>query len=80
MPGQNYDILVIDDQAGVRWLICEALIDEGYSIDQAASGSEALARLGRNDYRLILLDVKMPGMNGFEILEKLKSLTAMCQW
>lgn len=77
MPGLNYDILVIDDQAGVRWLICEALIDEGYSVDQAGNGYEALAKLGENKYRLILLDVKMPGMNGLETLQAIRKMN--CQ-
>lgn len=74
MPDQNYDLLVVDDQAGLRMLICEALTNEGYLIDQAAGGLEALDKLSRNKYRLILLDVKMPGMNGMETLREIRKL------
>jgi len=74
MPGQKNDLLVVDDQAGLRRLICEALADEGYLIDQAASGLEALDKLNLNKYRLILLDVKMPGMSGLETLREIRKL------
>ncbi len=74
MPGHNYDLLIVDDQAGLRRLICEALIDDGYLIDQAANGLDALERLSRNKYRLILLDIKMPGMNGLETLREIRKL------
>lgn len=74
MPGQNFDLLVVDDQAGLRRLIYEALIDEGYIIDQAANGLEALARLSKNKYRLILLDMKMPGISGLETFKEIRKL------
>ncbi|WP_347489401.1 response regulator [Desulfoscipio sp. XC116] len=74
MPGQKYDILVVDDQAGLRRLICETLFGEGYMIDQAAGGLEAVEKLSRNKYRLILLDVKMPGMNGLDTLKEIRKI------
>ncbi|SFQ98289.1 response regulator [Desulfoscipio geothermicus] len=74
MPAKLYNLLVVDDQAGVRRLICEALLDEGYLVDQAASGKEALEKIKRKEFDLILLDIKMPNMNGLETLDEIKKI------
>lgn len=74
MEKDTIDILVVDDQVGVRRLLFEALTDEGYNVQMAAGGAEALAILSRATPSLILLDIKMPGMTGFETLQEIRRL------
>ena len=59
-------VLVVDDDTMTRILVTEALEPEGFRIEEAASGLEALAAFQRGVPDLILLDVAMPGMSGFE--------------
>ncbi len=65
-------ILVADDEVMMRNLILKILESEGYQISMASSGDEALAMLKENNYDLLLTDVKMPGMNGFDLLKQVK--------
>ncbi len=65
-------ILVIDDEEIVR-ISCErTLVPEEYEIDAAASGKEGLERFEKGEYDLVLIDLKMPGMNGIEVLVNIK--------
>lgn len=75
MPGEVYDLLIVDDQAGVRRLLYEAFSDEGYRVEMASSGPEAIKKVSSRIPSLILLDIKMPGMNGLETLEELRKIT-----
>ncbi|MGB9441931.1 MAG: response regulator [Desulfobacterales bacterium] len=68
----GFHILVVDDELIVRDSLKEWLLEEGFSVDMAASGAEALDRLSRQAYQLMLLDIKMPGMDGVEVLQKAK--------
>jgi len=65
-------ILVADDEVMMRNLILKILESEGYQIAMASSGDEALEMLSADKYDLLLTDVRMPGMNGFELLNKVK--------
>jgi CheY-like chemotaxis protein len=65
-------VLVVDDEEGIRLLFKEELEDEGYEVEIAASGEEAIERLENNSIDLVLLDIKMPGMDGIEVLRKVK--------
>lgn len=65
-------ILIVDDQAGVRRLMAEALKEEDYDALLAANGLEALEVLKSFQPDLMLLDMKMPGMNGLEVFQELK--------
>ena len=71
MPGVACDLLIVDDQAGVRRLLYEAFSDEGFRVETASSGMEALLKVSDKFPLLILLDIKMPGMNGLETLDEL---------
>lgn len=69
----EHRILIVDDEPFNRSLFSRLLKTSGYSTDQAENGSSALDLLQRETPDLILLDLEMPGMNGFELLEKLKA-------
>jgi adenylate cyclase len=70
-------VLVVDDNSSNRDLLCSMLKREGYQGQGAASAKEALELLKQEEYDLILLDLIMPEMNGYELLEHLK---ASLQW
>lgn len=57
-------ILVVDDEANIRELVCVYLTAAGYSVDTAEDGIEALARARSKDYDVIVLDIMLPGMDG----------------
>ena len=64
-------VLVVDDEDRFRESMLKILKAEGLDAVAASGGAEALAELERNDYDVILLDVKMPGMDGIEVLRRL---------
>ena len=67
-------ILVIDDDAGIRESLKMTLEYDGYDVSGAATGQEGLALVEREAPDLVLLDVKMPGMDGLEVLPRLHSM------
>ncbi|HVN23047.1 MAG TPA: response regulator [Syntrophorhabdales bacterium] len=67
-------ILIVDDEEHIRLLFKEELEDEGYSVDLASNGLEALEKLKRSAYSLVVLDIKMPGMDGIQTLGEIKKL------
>ena len=62
-------ILVVDDEGSIRRTLREILEYEGFAVDEAENGPEALEKLKASPYDLVLLDVKMPGMDGMEVLQ-----------
>ena len=69
---EGFRILVVDDELIVRDSLKEWLEEEGFSVDMAASGPQALDQLTKQTYQLMLLDIKMPEMDGVEVLQKAK--------
>jgi len=65
-------VLVVDDEPGVRDLLCDALRIAGYETETAANGVEAFEMLHRHRADLCIVDINMPSMNGFEFLSKLR--------
>jgi len=65
-------ILVVDDRAGIRKLLQEVLQSAGYEVISAASGNEAITIVGQEKIDLVMLDMKMSGMDGLETLTKIK--------
>jgi two-component system response regulator (stage 0 sporulation protein F) len=67
-------ILVIDDQPGIRRLLTEVLQDEGYEVFSAENGYDGLQAAKEKNPAVILMDMKMPGMDGIETLRELKQI------
>jgi two-component system, response regulator, stage 0 sporulation protein F len=65
-------LLIVDDQVGIRILLLEVFATEGYDTFQAANGRAALDIVKTHGPDLVLLDMKIPGMDGLEILKKIK--------
>lgn len=65
-------ILVVDDGEVLRSLANEVLSEEGYQVTIANSGGEALEYVKREAFDLVIADLKMPGMDGMELLKKVK--------
>jgi len=65
-------ILVVDDQLGVRRLLYETFQGENHVVEMAANGAEALQMLDSFRPDLILMDMKMPGMNGIDTLREIR--------
>src|SRR5580765_6710791 len=75
-PGMNrYRILVVDDDPDIRLLLRELLERTGYDVDEAEDGRAALRSFFENPPSLVILDVTMPDMNGFQVLERLRDLS-----
>ena len=70
----KFRILVVDDELIVRDSLKEILGEEGYTVEMAESGPDALEALTRQSYQMMLLDIKMPGMDGVEVLQKAKEM------
>ena len=69
---KEYTVLAVDDEPDVLLFVKAALRAEGYRVLTAANGREALAQARSEKPDLVLLDVMMPGMDGFEVLERLR--------
>jgi two-component system response regulator RegX3 len=66
-------ILVVDDEASILEFVSYNLRKEGYGVTLAASGEEALGLAEQNHYDLVVLDIMLPGMDGFEVCRRLRS-------
>jgi len=65
-------ILIVDDESNIRLTLSQALQTLGVEIDTAANGEEAIERLKQKEFGIVLLDLRMPGMSGMEVLAKLR--------
>ncbi|MFQ5456937.1 MAG: sigma-54-dependent transcriptional regulator [Myxococcota bacterium] len=68
-------VLVVDDQESIRRTLSAVLKDEGYPVILASSGEQALERAAQDAPQVVLLDIAMPGMNGIDVLSRLKDAT-----
>ncbi len=67
-------ILIIDDERSIRNSLKEILADEGYDVDIAEDGTQGLAMADKEKYSVIFCDIKMPGMDGLEVLDKMNEM------
>ncbi|WP_298268053.1 sigma-54 dependent transcriptional regulator [Geobacter sp.] len=67
-------ILVADDEESMRWVLSKALRKKGFTVDLARDGEEALRLIQSNPYDLAILDIKMPGLSGLELLDRAREL------
>lgn len=71
MVNEERSVLVVDDDDAIRTLIARVLIRASYDVAQAGNGSEALAKLRTRRFQTVVLDLMMPVMSGFELVEYL---------
>ncbi|MEO8382269.1 MAG: response regulator [Acidobacteriota bacterium] len=71
MVEQHRKVLVVDDDVNVRRMLVSALGQRGLLIDEASDGAEAIALLSENRYAVVLLDLMMPVVDGFVVLESI---------
>src|SRR5919107_312211 len=69
MPEESKHLLIVDDEVALREAIAERLGDHGFVVEQAASGEEALDRLAAFAFDVLITDLKLPGINGRQVLD-----------
>src|SRR5213595_2651678 len=70
-------ILIVDDEIEMRQLLRIYLMQENYSIEEAQNGKEAYEKILLNDYDLMILDVMMPVMDGWETIEQVRKVSSI---
>ena len=66
-------VLVVDDEESIRWVLGKSLEKEGYAVDYAEDGAEAIEKASGGGFSSIILDLTMPDMSGFEVMSELKT-------
>lgn len=66
-------ILLVDDEEHIRKTVCRFLRMEGYEVEVAGNGEEALRALSQGEFHVVVLDLRMPGINGFDVLYRIRS-------
>ena len=64
-------VLIVDDEEGIRESLASILRDERYTVEAVPSAEEALERISKSDFQVILLDVWLPGIDGMEALSRI---------
>ena len=71
---EKVNILVAEDEADLREILKVTLEQEGYRAILASDGDEAIKKIEKKSFQLALIDIKMPGMNGKELVSKIKQI------
>ena len=74
MEVEKRKILLVEDEAVVRESVRDWLIEDGYDVDVAESGEEALKKIKKEEFGVIVLDLKLPGIDGLQVFEQAKEL------
>jgi len=72
LPSRKWSVLVVDDDPGLQGLFLTLLGRDGFAVECAPDGRVAFEHLKRTNYSVILLDLMMPDVNGFELLQRLE--------
>jgi DNA-binding response OmpR family regulator len=78
LTDQKDRILFVDDDAELRAIVREQLTNVGYEVDEAEDGVVAMEKMQRGEYRVLLLDITMPGTSGLDVLKRAKQTTPGC--
>ncbi len=70
---KQYDVLVVEDDLDLCEALCDTLELEGYQVDSATNGIEALSKLAKRDFKLVVSDIQMPQMDGFQLLNNIQT-------
>jgi DNA-binding NtrC family response regulator len=73
--GETIRILIIDDDENIRKVLTTILEDEGYDVESVDTAKKAIERTRRKFYNLALIDIRLPDMEGIELLTKMKNTT-----
>jgi DNA-binding NtrC family response regulator len=73
--GKNARILVVDDDENIRKVLITILEDEGYNVESAETAQKAIKMTERETYNVALIDIRLPDMEGIELLTKMKDTT-----
>ncbi|MGQ9624274.1 MAG: response regulator [Candidatus Bathycorpusculaceae bacterium] len=73
--GQNARILIVDDDENIRKVLTTILEDEGYIVEAVENGKKAVEKTKKSFYNLALIDIRLPDMEGTELLTKMKDTT-----
>lgn len=71
-------MLVIDDEETIRTTVRDVLVNHGCEVDMARDGNEAIAMVKQRDYDLVITDIKLPGLSGYEIFQTIKKTKPDC--
>jgi DNA-binding NtrC family response regulator len=74
MAAKKRKVLIVEDEAVVRESVRDWLIEDGYDVDVAANGEEALKKIEKEEFGVIVLDLKLPGIDGLQVFEHAKKL------
>jgi DNA-binding NtrC family response regulator len=74
MAAKKRKVLVVEDEAIVRDSVREWLVEDGYNVEVAESGEEALEKIAKEEYGVIVLDIKLPDIDGLQVFEHAKEL------
>ncbi|XCN71215.1 MAG: response regulator [Candidatus Electrothrix aestuarii] len=69
-------VLLVDDEESILLLYSEEIEEEGFAVEVAHNGDQALERFKASQPDLVILDINMPGMNGIEVLRQMKAINA----
>jgi CheY-like chemotaxis protein len=72
-------VLIVDDESDMRTVLYHSLRSAGHSVSEAADGEEALRKIRRSRFDLVVLDIMMPRMSGYEVLDAIRAMPSRAE-